>query len=373
MKSTLYDEWLASSIKAAMPASAPASDPIQYYGQVGDFFGGVWGTLIGAVTLLIVLATWVSSRRIDARSKRYQIFAEMLRTHEEIVSSIRLGALVGREALSEILSEFYSCFEYVKSSCTDNSLKLTLTQRIDAAFILTYYGALPQTATIVRKSYPNLNAEDICNSIARRKRSTYLKEARTRLSLQLDGDPTERHAWHESIRQCFGMLDRMNITESDKNLFRAVLAKSQQRPHQKLDRNKIIETIEGYSMRTEFGGHQNRLSHYFRNLYGAFAYLDDQPFTKREKQAMGKVLRTKLSNYEQALLALNALSSQGSAWIRAGLINRYMPIRNIPEHFFTFDNEFRLDKVFPDVNFEWKPKTSISHRTIFRRRARSRD
>lgn len=356
METPLYEELLKRAIKAAVPASAPASDPTQYYGQVGDFFGGVWGTLIGAVTLLAVLATWYSSRKIDERSKRYQIFAEMLRTHEEIVSSIRLGALVGRDALSEILSEFYGSYEQVSAANTRNSLKLSLSQRIDAAFLLTYYGALPQTAKILKSPYPSLNSSEICDIIARRRKSTYIKDIRTRLALQLDGDPAERQSWRQSIEHCFSILDRSAIPDLEKNALRIVLTKTQHRPHSGIDRGRIVELIETYTMRSEYGGHQNRLSHYFRNLYGAFLYLDEQPFTRRERQAMAKVLRSKLSNYEQALLALNAISIQGSSWTRTGLIDRYMPIKNIPQHFFTFDPEFKLEEAFRHVEFEWKIK-----------------
>lgn len=359
MTTSHYDELIKSAIRAAIPASAPASDAAQFYGQAGDFFGGIWGTIIGAVTLLIVLATWLSSRKIDERSKRYQIFAEMLRTHEEIVSSIRLGSLAGREALSEILSEFYSCYEQVISMCTKDSLQLTLLQRIDAAFILTYYGALPQTATILGGSHPRLNAKAICDSIAKRKKSTYIRDIRTRLAQQIEGDPAERQAWHEAIAQCFEILDKSELASTEKNALRVVLAKSQRRPHRDIDRGRLVEMIENYTMRSEFGGHQNRLSHYFRNLYGAFSYLENQPFSRRERTAMGKILRTKLSNYEQALLALNILSSQGSSWISTGLIDRYMPIKNIPRHFFTFDPAFKIEEVFPNVEFEWMPRKTL--------------
>lgn len=353
-----YDELLKSVIQLAIPASAPASDATQYYGQVGDFFGGVWGTIIGAVTFIVVLATWYSSRKIDERSKRYQIFAEMLRTHEEIVSSIRLGDMVGRDALSEILSEFYELYGEVNSINKHDQLNLSLDNRIDVAFILTYYGALPNTVKLLNFAYPDLNATAICDAIAKRKRSTFIKEVRTKLAEHLDGDPTEKQEWRQSFQKFFNIVAASTIPEIDKNLLRSTLGKAQHLPRRKIKREKIIDIIENYKMRSEFGGHQNRLSHYFRNLYGAFSYLDEENFKRRERQAMAKVLRSKLSNYEQALLALNAISKQGSPWITEGLIQKYMPIKNIPQHFFTFDTSFDLEKLFCNVEFEWKMKQS---------------
>lgn len=351
-----YDEVLKMAIQSAIPASSPASDATQYYGQVGDFFGGVWGTVIGAITLFVVLGTWYSSRKIDARSKRYQIFAEMLRTHEEIVSSIRLGDMVGRDALSEILSEFYEAYKEVSSFNTADNLNLSLNNRIDAAFLLTYYGALPNTVKILKLAYPSLNATAICGAIAKRKRSTFVMEVRTKLAEQLDGNPAERQEWRRSFERCFHIIATTSIPDAEKNFLRSILGRAQHRPHRDINRGRILDIVENHKMRSEFGGHQNRLSHYFRNLYGAFLYLDEQDFKRRERQTMAKVLRSKLSNYEQALLALNAISRQGSAWISEGLIDKYMPIKNIPQHFFTFDADFDLAKSFGGVHFEWQTR-----------------
>lgn len=68
---------------------SPASETMQYYGLLGDYIGGVWGTFFTAATVLGVFLTVWWSRRMDYRAKAYQVFAEMMRTHEEIVQSLR--------------------------------------------------------------------------------------------------------------------------------------------------------------------------------------------------------------------------------------------------------------------------------------------
>jgi hypothetical protein len=73
---------------APIGPAAPASEPMQYYGLLGDYVGGVWGTGLAALTAIGVFATVWYTRRIDYKSKTYQVFVEMLRTHEEIVSSL---------------------------------------------------------------------------------------------------------------------------------------------------------------------------------------------------------------------------------------------------------------------------------------------
>lgn len=350
----IYDEIIAKTVAAAIPASAPASDRMQYYGQVGDFFGGFWGTIIGVVTLLIVFASWNSTRRIDARSKIYQVFAEILRTHEEIVTSLRLGSLVGRDAISEMLSEFYVGYAEIKKVEGENKNPLKLEKRINAAFLLMFYGAHPETVNLLKDSTPGLDALKIYDRISSRKRSNNKKIIFENLAKTLEGDPVERSSWHQSIRDCFQITKMLNIENKDKTMLRTVLTAAQSRPHNAIDKHKIVEYIEKFEPSTEFGGHQNRLSHYFRNLHSAFTFIDEQRLSEKEKQSLSKVLRSKLSNYEQALLAINALSEQGASWIETGLIAKYMPIKNIPKHFFSFDPAFDLKKSFPSVTFEWE-------------------
>lgn len=349
-----YDEVIEKAIAAAIPASAPASDRMQYYGQVGDFFGGFWGTIIGVVTVLVVFATWNSTRRIDARSKIYQVFAEILRTHEEIVTSLRLEGLVGRDAISKMLSEFYVGYAEIRNIEVESQTPLLLEKRINAAFLLMFYGAHPETVTLLKESTPNLDASKLYDRISFRKKSNNKKIIFEKLAQTFEGDPADRSRWHQSIRDCFLITSNLNITNQEKSLLRTVLTTAQNRPHNAIDKHKIVEYVENFEPSTEFGGHQNRLSHYFRNLHSAFTFIDEQRLSEKEKQSLSKVLRSKLSNYEQALLAINALSEQGASWIETGLIAKYMPIKNIPKHFFSFDPAFDLKKSFPGVTFEWE-------------------
>lgn len=348
----IYDEIIAKIIAMAIPASSPYQDKLAYYGQVGDFFGGFWGTIISVVTLLVVFATWYSTRRIDARSKIYQVFAEILRTHEEIVTSLRLGNRTGREAISEMLSEFYVGYAEIKS--VEEEISLSIEKRINAAFLLMYYGAHPETAALLTAAVPELNASEVCDRISSRKRSNKKRDILAKLTKEFDGDPAERSVWQQSITECFHTVNSIAIPKEEKRLLREVLTKAQSRPYNYIKKHNIVNFIETYELSTEFGGHQNRLSHYFRNLHSAFKFIDEQKISKKEKQSLSKVLRSKLSNYEQALLAINALSEQGSSWIRSGLIERYMPIKNIPKHFFSFDDAFDLKTMFPSVTFEWE-------------------
>lgn len=105
---------------------------------------------------------------------------------------------------------------------------------------------------------------------------------------------------------------------------------------------------------TYLQGHQKRLGHYFRCLYGAYAQVkEDGYLTEVQKKSLGKIVRVRLSNYEQALLALNMLCYLGRSWRDSGICDEYQPIKNIPESFFSFDSEFDLRTQFEKVEFEF--------------------
>jgi len=111
-----------------------------------------------------------------------------------------------------------------------------------------------------------------------------------------------------------------------------------------------------------FSGHQYQLGHYFRHLYQAVKFIDQQPawlFSKVEKYEYAKILRAQMSNYEQALLFINSLTVLGRNWEynnkeRKRLITEYHMIKNLPQHFIP---NMDPQNYYPDVNYEWKEKS----------------
>ena len=274
----------ADPLAAAAVAAPPGS--MQYKGLKGDYWGGYYGTIIAAVTTLLVLLTWFTTRKNDNKAKTYQVFTEMLRTHEEIVSSMRVGEAVGREAIALILSEFSFIYKATQSHVPSYGV-WDMHDRVDIAYTYMYYGPQLQTQRVLSSYDPAL--------------------------LKLIGD--------------------------------AVSAKQQRNARSTGARHR----------QRLFKGHQNRISHYFRNLFAAYKFIDASDLSEREKKDLGKVLRAKLSNYEQALLLLNMMSNLGKPWETTGLLGFYEPIKNVPRNFFSFDEQhFDLKTEFPDIEFEWQ-------------------
>ena len=110
-----------------------------------------------------------------------------------------------------------------------------------------------------------------------------------------------------------------------------------------------------------FGGHQYQLGHYFRHLFQAVRYIDEQPWwilTEYKKRDYINTLRAQMSNYEQALLFINSLSQVGRKWeydkkAKKSLISDYDLVKNLPKHFIP---DMIPDKYYPDVEFEYLDK-----------------
>jgi hypothetical protein len=120
--------------------------------------------------------------------------------------------------------------------------------------------------------------------------------------------------------------------------------------------NEITRLRDRYEKKSKpmFKGHQEELSHYMRNLFSMFMLVEESKLGKREKQQLGKIIRTKLSNYDQALLALNIISTLGREWEQRGLVDKYKPISNIPLRFFGYAPDLSLKERFPNLEFEWE-------------------
>lgn len=344
---------------------------MQLFGWLGDYLGGVWGTIIGGVTLFVIVATLRSTRKIDNKSKIFAIFAEMLRTHEEIVSSIRIGDLEGREAFREVLTDFYTSykiakeldFEVFKETYFDGwkgdgkSLPSrpyclhTIDQLIDLAYMFTYYGPHPATSTLVGERFSIFPRDRLWSKLNDQKKVKVLSEIQGRLRKASGAQSDEHIGWRDKISIAHKQLNQG--VHPHAQAIRQILLEAARRVRP-LSQDGLINDLGNLAVAPGFGGHQNRLSHYFRNLFAAFTYIEESPLSVSEKNSLAKVLRSKLSNYEQALLVINIISHQGRAWREMGLVEKYMPIKNVPRYFFSFDENFDLKKQFPLVVFEWE-------------------
>lgn len=337
-----------------LAAAAKASDSMQYYGTLGDYVGGVWGTVVSLFGFLALVATLWNARKYEYRSKVYQVFVEMLRTHEDVVQSLSFKKRTGRDVFGEILDEFYQIHQILTNAGHFSNTPDPI-RRVQIAYLITYYGPQEATARLISDLKLHVDAIEVVKCVdqasARFEENRFLKELRERPF----SDHSSEVWWRSELAVVKALMKTENIPPRARGVLNGVLAAASRRTAP-LAIEQLRERLKMISDRSYFPGHQNRLGHYFRNLYVTYRYINEASIPTKERDRLGRVVRSKLSNYEQAVLALNALSPLGSAWRegKRSLMRRYMPIRAVPKGFFGFDPEFVLHEIFDEVKFEWQ-------------------
>lgn len=92
---------------------------------------------------------------------------------------------------------------------------------------------------------------------------------------------------------------------------------------------------------TIFPGLDKYLSTYFRHLFQFVRFIDENDIiSKKKKLIFARILRSQLTNHEQALLLVNSLGIIGRDWTKKDFLIKYQLVKNIPLGFFkSFDHE----------------------------------
>lgn len=268
---------------------------IAEWGAFGDFFGGVFGTIISLITIYFVYKTFSQqkleatqreteqqdSKNAEEKSEIENRFLKLLELHRLNVSEMKSGekteVLTGREVFGKMYVDFFLIHEWIIENFKILGKKVvegelhpleTQSDSLNVAYYLFSFG--------IKKDGPgirNYKVQDILKGYEPKKIELFLAE-----------------------------VDQMANTPPF-NVFR---------------------------------GCQYLLSHYHRHLYQMVRYIDGQKLLNlEEKYHYISILRAQLDPYEQVILFYNTLSYLGKAWeIRneeAGnrLITRYNLIRNM--------------------------------------------
>jgi hypothetical protein len=246
---------------------------------LGDYVGGVLGTLISAVTLVVVWLTWRATSKTQRVQSVLAVVAEMLKTHDAVAGSGEDGFWSRSGTPSTMLREFSAIYGQTRQVVPEDSI-WSVQNRIDIAYTFTFYG-LSTNATGALTAYGEDRIKRVSDAVS---------------------DLRYREGKYEGL----------------------------------------------------FKGHQTTVSQYMRNLFNMYAFIDEAAISPNDKYKIARIVRTKLSNYEQALLALNIMSHLGSEWERRGLVQRFKPFANVPRRFYGFDETFDLKARFPALEFEWE-------------------
>lgn len=274
-------------------------------GQIGDFVGGVCGTLLTLAGTLYIIKTFRSQSKHNRKEVFETALMEMLELHKQNVSEIKCKNANGDEFIGRAaFPEFFKELQIIYTS-TYEAIRKFLGSHNDSKY----------------DSFRNENAL-------------------MTLSHQLS----------------YGFFF-YNIKDY-------LLTRNQQSPTyditlfvvQELDKDARMNNYKDLSRNILLG-------HYFRHLFNMVKYVDEANgfFNFKERETFCNLIRSQLSDYEQIVLYYNTLSPLGEAWIKPlgetnidkmSFIGKYRLVKNCPCYFYYFGK--KPGDVFAIEDQKWR-------------------
>lgn len=288
--------------------------------QIGDFIGGVVGTIFSLSAFLLLVLTFYEQTKFAKKERFESKFFDLLKLHRENVSELEKDSENGRKALHDIYNQFLTCREeskplftkkkssdiyqpeYLKKfekliKLTNTNLNLLDIAKLDIPYILTFFGVNAQGKMSIldqlEKKYKKKFLEKIIDNIAMK--------------------PVETSDYFSNWKRI------NNLTSSKKDRVLFFIRQLRNNPKYEFDDQHLFTIAKDYYYPSNFtkfyGGHQYKIGHYFRHLFLAFTFINEQNFlSRKEKYFYAKLLRAQLSTSEQGLLFINSLSTLGLVW-----------------------------------------------------------
>jgi hypothetical protein len=127
------NSWLGNIWSVILPFKPVDSGS---YGQLGDWIGGVGGTIITLFSLIALILTLRLSRAAMTRQGVYAILSAMSKTHDDLTASFRMSDVQGSEVFKPLLSDFHRCVRATQNHYPE----LNVRECIDVAYTLFFYG-----------------------------------------------------------------------------------------------------------------------------------------------------------------------------------------------------------------------------------------
>lgn len=254
-------------------------------GQIGDFIGGVFGTIFSMVSALLLVLTIMDQNKQHTKDVFLQSFYEMLHIHNDNVKGLtytrRDKIYYGRAVFSQLLEDFNKTYELVES----------------------YINGIQNGSAFDIDGF-----DDMCN---------YLKNHRKKKILIL--------------RLSYGYFFFGSEQYRMKNKYMNAIA------------DCVMKIMKQNGLYVE--EHCVLLGHYYRHLFQMIKHItDSKVLTEEERYVYAKQIRAQLNDDEQLLLYYNAMSEVGHNWIetpvhkwyiydkvkKMNLLARYRMIKNIP-------------------------------------------
>lgn len=262
---------------------------VEHTGQIGDFIGGVCGTILTLAGTLYIIKTFNSQSKHSRKEVFETAFMEMLELHKQNVSEIKITIsdnkeYVGRAAFPEFYNELETIYLTTKDAITNF----------------------------------------------------------------LNQDKSTKYDLFRNDEMLLTLSHQLSYGFFFYNIHDYVLTKDKNSPVYDITLEVVLRLNEDARMKDLKSLQRNiLLGHYFRHLYNMVKYVDDskETFNFHDREIFCNLIRSQLSDYEQILLYYNTLSPLGNAWInplgekevdKMSLLCKYRLVKNCPFHFVYF-------------------------------------
>ncbi len=300
-------------------------------GQIGDFIGGVIGTIISAAGFYFLYLTFNDQRRSFEKERLESKFFDLIKLHRDNVNELNFDGkelaehydslfidkslYEGKSVFKVIFNQFVICKnelnpffkrtkvflpEYEKQLLKnqyiiENKIDIKILAKVDICYSIVFYGVSSEGLIILE------------NLFKQKYKPTFINDILRFISL--------KPAYDKEIFQKWDVVSNRNTRAKRTEIVSQIY---EWRKTKNLYNNyPFVETIRDYHNRyiKYYGGHQFRLGHYFRHLYQTINYINSQEnIDYQTKYEYIKILRSQLSTYEQGILFINCLSEMGKSW-----------------------------------------------------------
>lgn len=352
-------------------------------GQLGDFIGGIVGTIFSLSGFFLLYLTFKNQRESFEKERFENRFFELIKFHRENVNEfefktkdrvtvngipkLRYDISKGKKVFKIILNQTESCFLETRAIFSALPIESILTAdylnelRNDKYFKsnqinLHEYARLNFCYLVVFFGLDRNGIKSIEHILKGKYQSRFYVPTLKYMALKPEKDSLFWPKW-EKINK-LKVLNKFRITEMNRQFQAGLLM-----PNRATDRLCYSKKYFKF-----YGGHQLRLGHYFRHLFQTINYVNKQEyFDYQEKYDYIKILRAQLSTHEQALLFINSISLIGNVWeikskartnltsdkielFNNQLITKYNLIKNVPGESLLQNISFR--RYYPNVSYE---------------------
>lgn len=345
-------------------------------GQIGDFIGGVVGTIFTLLGTVLIYLTFRGQIIQNKKDGFETIFLQLLSIQRDNVNQLNYttsnsktsSTAKDRKVFKVIFTEFLECYREVKkfSNSTnsdeyiikkhkkflegiisDNLLEVDIIEMaiIDIAYNIVYFGLSEDGQIILRhkfqKRYSDLFFYPLLNYIKLKPKKENIDRWK-KWELLMSYDYKRFQKATKDLYDYNRKIPNIDLTVDLKNLIHD-------------------EQFDQY-----YNGHQHRLGHYFRHLFQSVKFINyNDDIEEKDKYFYAKTLRAQLSTYEQALLFINSISSLGYKWellpetklLKKGdpiskckLITNNHLIKNLPGHHLS---GIRYKSFYPEISYEF--------------------